>query len=350
MLRGGWEGGYNFSAMKVKDVGEFGVIELLNEMIVGRRAQGSDSAGSGCQLLVDTGDDAAAWKVGETTELLTTDTMVEGVHFTRKTTPWGDLGWKALAANISDIAAMGGLPKYALVTLGLPPETEVDDIRELYRGMLDIANAYDVSVVGGDMVRSDAVFITIGLTGVHPGQPMVRSAALVGYEVAVTGSVGCSGGGLKLMLERPQAAGEAADYLRQRHRRPEPAVAEGRILADNGVCAAMDVSDGLADDLSKLCCASGVAARIYADQAPVHPFLRELFPEGATELALTGGEDYVLLFTAAPGLMQSVLPKLPPGAAVIGETVAGDPGQVTVVDSFGVETSVGRSGWDHFGG
>ena len=310
---------------------------------------GGDKA-SDCRLVVDTGDDAAAWKTAETTELLTTDTMVEGVHFTRKTTPWGDLGWKALAANISDIAAMGGLPKYALVTLGLPGETEVDDVRELYRGMLDIANAYGVLLVGGDTVRSDSVFITISLTGVHPGQPMVRSAAQVGDEVAVTGPVGCSAGGLKLILESSQASGEAADYLRQRHRRPEPAVAEGRILAENGVCAAMDVSDGLAGDLSKLCCASGLAARIHADQLPVHPFLSEVFPEDAIELALTGGEDYVLLFTAAPDLMRSLLPKLPTGAAVIGETVAGDPGQVTVVDSAGVETAAVRSGWDHFGG
>ena len=349
LLRGGWQGGYNFSVMQVKDVGEFGVIGLLNEMIVEQRAQGCDGSPDS-QLLVDTGDDAAAWKVGETTELLTTDTMVEGVHFTRKTTPWGDLGWKALAANISDIAAMGGLPKYALVTLGLPPETEVEDIRDLYRGMLDIANAYGVSLVGGDTVRSDAFFITIGLTGVHPGQPMVRSAAQVGDEIAVTGPVGSSGGGLKLMLECPQAAGEAADYLRERHRRPEPAVAQGRILADNGVYAAMDVSDGLGDDLSKLCCASRVAARIYSDQVPVHPFLSEVFPEDSAGLALDGGEDYVLLFTAAPGLMRSVLPLLPDGAAVIGETVAGEPGRVMVVDSSGVERAVARGGWDHFGG
>ncbi len=350
LLRGGWQGGYNFSVMRVKDVGEFGVIGLLNEMIVEQRAWRGADEDSECRLVVDTGDDAAAWRVGEATELLTTDTMVEGVHFTRKTTPWSDLGWKALAANISDVAAMGGLPKYAVVTLGLPPETEVEDIRELYSGMLDIANGYGVSLVGGDTVRSDAVFITIGLTGVHQGQPMVRSAAQVGDEVAVTGPVGCSGGGLKLMLEGPSASGEAADYLRQRHRRPEPAVSEGRILADNGVCAAMDVSDGLADDLSKLCYASGLAARIYADKAPVHPFLKDIFPEEAAELALTGGEDYVLLFTAAPGLMRSVLPMLPGGAAVIGETVAGEPGQVTVVDSTGVETAAGRGGWDHFGG
>ena len=349
-MRGGWEGGYNSCAMLVKDMGEFGVIALLNEMIVERRVQGGDAAAFDCRLLVDTGDDAAAWKVGPTTELLTTDTMVEGVHFTRDTTPWRDLGWKSLAANISDIAAMGGLPKYALVTLGLPPETEVDDIRELYAGLLDIANAYCVSLVGGDTVRSPSTFITISLTGVHPGEPLVRSAAQVGDEIAVTGPVGCSSGGLKLMLDRAQASGEAAEYLRQRHRRPEPAVAQGRILSENGVCAAMDVSDGLADDLSKLCCASGVTARIYTDQVPVHPLLNEVFPENAVELALQGGEDYVLLFTAARELMQSVLPKLPSGAAVIGETLAGEPGQVSVVDSSGVERAADRSGWDHFGG
>ena len=263
-------------------------------MIVEQRVQGGGAGDSGCSLLVDTGDDAAAWRVGETTELLTTDTMVEGVHFTRNTTPWRDLGWKALAANISDIAAMGGLPKYAVVTLGLPPETEVEDIRELYRGMLEIANACGVSVVGGDMVRSDSVFITIGLTGMHPGQPMVRSAAQAGDEVAVTGPVGCSGGGLKLMLESPRQ-GRSGGLFAAATPATRASGGRGRILAENGVCAAMDVSDGLADDLSKLCCASGVAARIYSDQVPVHPFLREVFPEGATGLALTGGEDYVLL-------------------------------------------------------
>ena len=331
-------------------MGEFGVIELLNEMIVEQRAQGDSDGASGFQLLVDTGDDAAAWKVGATTELLTTDTMVEGVHFTRDTMSWRDLGWKALAANISDIAAMGGLPKYAVVTLGLPAETEVADIRELYRGMLDIANAYGVALVGGDMVRSSSVFISIGLTGVHPGEPLVRSAARAGDEIAVTGPVGSSGGGLKLMLDHPQALGEAADYLRERHRRPEPAVIQGRMLADNGVYAAMDVSDGLADDLSKFCCASGMAARIYMDKVPVHPFLMQALPDDAVELALSGGEDYVLLFTAAPALMRSVLPRLPAGAAVIGETVAGEPGQVMVVDSVGAERRAGRSGWDHFGG
>ena len=335
--------------MQVKELGEFGVIDLLNAMIVEQRAEADKASASGFHLLVDTGDDTAAWKTTEATELFTTDTVVEGVHFTRDTTPWQDLGWKSMASNISDIAAMGGLPKYALVTLGLPPETEVEDIRELYQGMLRIANTYGVALVGGDMVRSPAVFITISLTGVHPGQPMLRSAAQIGDEIAVTGPVGGSGGGLRVMLDTPELPGEAADYLRRCHRLPEPAVVQGRFLADHGVRAAMDVSDGLTDDLSKLCSASGVSARVYSNQIPLHPLLKQAFPDKFMELALNGGEDYVLLFTAAPELMREVVPLLPSGAAVIGEVLVGEPGQVRVVDSEGIEKVADRRGWDHFG-
>ena len=111
----------------------------------------------------------------------------------------------------------------------------------------------------------------------------------------------------------------------------------------------MDVSDGLADDLSKLCLASAVSARLYADRVPVHHLLKQAFPEGFLDLALYGGEDYVLLFTAAPDLMEKVLSLLPDGAAVVGEVVAGEPGRVSVVDPSGAEKIAGRGGWDHFG-
>lgn len=344
--------------MRVQELGEFGVIDLLNAMVVQQRAGPNNGAPYSIRLLVDTGDDTAAWQTGPTTELFTTDTVVEGVHFTRATTPWRDLGWKSIAANISDIAAMGGLPTYALITLGLPADTEVEDIQELYLGMLEISNKYGVAIVGGDMVRSPVVFITVALTGVHPGRPMLRSTARAGDRVALTGPVGGSGGGLRLMLEQgqfsdPEAIGavslEAAEYLRRCHRRPEPAVAAGRTLAEAGVMAAMDVSDGLADDLSKLCRASGVAARLYADRIPVPPQLKEAFPEDYLELALKGGEDYLLLFTAAPELMRRVMSNLPGGAATVGEITPGDPGRVVIVDSSGAEVVAGRGGWDHFG-
>jgi thiamine-monophosphate kinase len=330
--------------MLVKNLGEFGLIEILNDMVVQQRQPGH-SAG----LLVDTGDDTAAWKTGHTTELFTTDTMVEGVHFTQSTTPWVDLGWKCLASNISDIAAMGGAPLHALITLGLPPETKVEDVKQLYLGLLEIGNKYGVAIIGGDVVRAPVTFITVSITGTISGQPLLRSAGREGDEIGVTGQVGGSRGGLRLLTGTPVDMAEAAEYLVRCHRRPEPAVTLGAMLAQHGVATAMDVSDGLADDLSKLCQASGLAARLYADRVPVNPLLKQVFPDDYLELALNGGEDYCLLFAAPPPVMGNLMSILPEDAAIIGELVAGEPGVVIVVDESGRETVAGRGGWDHFG-
>ena len=347
--------GYNPFAMKIRELGEFGVIGLLNDMVVRQRGGPDNATPFSFKLHVDTGDDTAAWRSGVATELFTTDTVVEGVHFTRETTPWVDLGWKCIASNVSDIAAMGGLPLYALITLGLPPDTEIEDIQLLYQGMLEICNRYGVSIIGGDMVRSPVAFVTVGLTGVHGGEPMLRTNARVGDLVGVTGHLGDSGGGLQLMLAEQEVSDlplrvsiDAADYLRWRHRRPDPAVEAGRALVEAGVVTAMDVSDGLADDLGKLCRASGLAARIDAHRVPVHPYLVESFPDTYLQLALYGGEDYLLLFTAPPNVMERALGKLSPEAAVIGEIVAGKPASVAVVDESGVEMTPGAGGWDHF--
>ncbi len=336
-------------------MGEFGVIDLLTRMVVQQRGGPNHGADLSFKLTVDNGDDTAAWQTGKATELFTTDTVVEGVHFTRETTPWRDLGWKCIASNVSDIAAMGGLPMYALVTLGLPPETEVSELEQLYEGMMEISNEHGVAIVGGDMVRSPVVFITIGLTGIHAGQPMLRSTARPGDQVAVTGYLGSSGGGLRLMLGAghdsnlsDQVSEEAAEYLRVCHRRPRPAVAEGRILSASGVVTAMDVSDGLADDLSKLCRSSGLSARIHAGQVPVHPLLKQAYPDDYLDLALGGGEDYLLLFTAPAEVMALVMPQLSQGAAVVGELLPGEPGRVSVLDVDGSERPVSGAGWDHF--
>ena len=336
-------------------MGEFGVIDLLTRMVVQQRGGPNHGADLSFKLTVDNGDDTAAWQTGKATELFTTDTVVEGVHFTRETTPWRDLGWKCIASNVSDIAAMGGLPMYALVTLGLPPETEVSELEQLYEGMMEISNEHGVAIVGGDMVRSPVVFITIGLTGIHAGQPMLRSTARPGDQVAVTGYLGSSGGGLRLMLGAghdsnlsDQVSEEAAEYLRVCHRRPRPAVAEGRILSASGVVTAMDVSDGLADDLSKLCRSSGLSARIHAGQVPVHPLLKQAYPDDYLDLALGGGEDYLLLFTAPAEVMALVMPQLSQGAAVVGELLPGEPGRVSVLDVDGSEMPASGAGWDHF--
>lgn len=335
---------------RVKDIGEFGVIERLNRMVVDRGAV--NDAVRSFPLLVDTGDDTAVWQAGEGRELFTTDTVVEGIHFTRHTTPWQDLGWKAIAANISDVASMGGQPTYALITLGLPPETEVADIEEMYRGMLEICDEYGMAIVGGDIVGSPVMFVTTALTGVTQSAPLLRSNARPGDAVAVTGYVGSSGGGLRLMLDSADDESEAAGFLRQAHRRPAPAVKQGQMLAEAGITTAMDVSDGLADDLGKLCAASGVAAVIQAPAVPIHPMLRLRFPGDCLSLALGGGEDYVLLFTGPPGVVEPLIPHLGEGSAVIGsiaEVGAGEsPGKVTVVDDAGQPIASAGRGWDHF--
>ncbi len=334
--------------MLIRDLGEFGVIDLLNRMVVEGRIIQDGLPCSGVKLLVDTGDDTAAWNAGDATELFTTDTVVEGVHFTRETTPWRDLGWKSLASNISDIAAMGGLPTHSLVTLGLPPDTAVADLEDLYRGMLEICNQFGVFIVGGDMVRSPVAFITVALSGVTGGKPLLRSTGKQGDAIAVTGYLGSSAGGLKLMLEGLAASGEAAEHLRNAHRRPVPDVAAGRVLAESGVATAMDVSDGLCDDLGKLCRASGVAAEIEASRVPIHPLLRQAFPEECLGMALNGGEDYKLMFTGPPGQVEAVSALLPHPATVVGRITDGEPGRVKVLDSSGAEMPSNRRGWDHF--
>jgi thiamine-monophosphate kinase len=150
------------------------------------------------------------------------------------------------------------------------------------------------------------------------------------------------------MLKGVKAPAQARAALVEAHRRPRPRIAEGRVLSREGVRCAMDVSDGLLDDLGKLCQASGVAARLYLDRLPCHPALAEAFPTRYRELALGGGEDYELLFTAAPELMARVLPLLAAGGTVVGEIVAGKPGAVIVLDAGGGEVKDLRGGWDHF--
>ena len=335
--------------MKVKEIGEFGVISLLTEIVTRERKASDNASRHGFKLLVDVGDDTAAWQTSQGTELFTTDTAVEGVHFTKATTPWRDLGWKIMAANVSDIAAMGGLPLYAIVTLGLPPDTDTDDLESLYKGMVELGNSYGTAIVGGDIVRSPIVFVTVGLTGVCEGTPMQRSTAKPGELVAATGYLGSSAGGLAIMLEELATTGEAVEYLKTAHRRPEPCVSQGQTLSRHSVRTAMDISDGLIDDLSKLCQASQVAARINADKIPIHSMLKDAYPQKYLELALGGGEDYQLIFTAPADIMAAALSELPPPACVIGEISEGESGQVTVVDSKAdtVLTS-STKGWDHF--
>ncbi len=337
--------------MRISDLGEFGLVELVQDWTRQSIRASEPDPSAVYRTVVDNGDDGAAvtFVRAGVTELYTTDTMVDGVHFTSETTPWRDLGWKAIASNVSDVAAMGGTAALALITLGLPADTRVDDVKELYAGMTEICCEFGARVIGGDMVRSPVGFVTVALTGIATGKPMVRTTARPGHLVGLTGSVGGSAGGLRAMLEKEAVSGSAADQLVMTHRRPRPHVPEGQILVANGIDSAMDVSDGLADDLAKLCSASGVAANIWAEKVPAHPALQAVFPNDWLDLALYGGEDYVLLFTAQPEVMSAVMGLLPDGAAVIGEITDGTPGTVTVLEPDGTTRLRAGAGWDHFG-
>ena len=338
--------------MRISDLGEFGLIELVQQWTQTAEPESGPAQQAQFRIAVPNGDDAAAitFPDGPVTELYTTDTMVDGVHFTLATTPWRDLGWKAIASNISDVAAMGGDPVAALVTLGLPSGTAVADVKELYAGMMEICGEYGGRTIGGDMVRSPVAFVTVALTGIASGTAMVRTASEPGHLVAVTGPVGSSAGGLRQLLAGAADGQDAESELIRQHRRPRPHVAAGKALVAAGVRSAMDVSDGLADDLGKLCSASGVSAVIQADSVPVAPALKAAFPGDWLDLALYGGEDYVLLFTAYPDIMDVAMGELSPGAAVVGEITEGRPGVVSVRDNAGNTVERGGAGWDHFAG
>jgi len=334
--------------MQIKDLGEFGTIDIINKLISSNRASSRPVSQSARNILVDTGDDTAAWSPYETIELITTDTVVQGIHFTLDTISWHDLGWKSLAANISDIASMGGNPSYAVITLGLPDTTDISDIKELYRGILSIADRYGVSIVGGDMVRAKEAFITIALTGSINKTPLIRTMASPGDLIAVSGYIGSSAGGLKLIQENLVVAEAVSEYLIEMHRLPIPQIASGRLILDYGLTTGMDISDGLSDDLAKLCLASGVSATLHIDKIPIHTLLKSTFPNEYIDLALYGGEDYHILFTGAHDKVSQIITKMSDGAAIIGEITHGVPGQITLVYQNGERIVSSRKGWDHF--
>ncbi len=333
--------------MKISELGQFRLIDLVNEMV--NKSRNEESA-SWQNLIIGIGDDTAAWRCDDTTQLAKVDCQVQNVHFSFDYVTWEELGWKALAVNLSDIAAMGGFPRYALVSLGLPPDTEVDDVTDLYRGMLKLAKSSGTAVIGGNMSGSAVVFVdvtVIGSTGDKNGSMLLRSSVKPGDKVAVTGYVGTAAAGLDMLRKKMRFDAETTNILRIGFARPVPRLAEGRLLIESGVKAAIDISDGLLADLGHICESSRVGADVYIENVPVHPKVRESFGDKALELALSGGEDYELLFTASREIIEKVKQSARCPVTVIGEIVAA-PGKITLVDGKGNRFSPGKTGWDHF--
>ena len=332
--------------MKISELGEFGLIDLLAKMVSGSR---NKQFASWRNLVVGIGDDTAAWHTGASIQLATVDTLVQDVHFSLSTASWSELGWKALAINLSDIAAMGGVPGYALVSLGLPGNTEVDDVAVLYEGMIELAQRFEVAIVGGNVSRASAVSITITVFGSTRNKHMLtRSAAMPGDKVAVTGYPGTAAAGLEMLTAKLQFKPEVAACLREAFLRPLPRIAEGQLLIEQGVAAAIDISDGLISDLNHVCKTSRVGARVEVSHLPIHPVVKDNFGDRSLEMALSGGEDYELLFTASDAVIDKVRKAASCPVTVIGEIVADETATVRVVDINGNPFNLRKAGWDHF--
>lgn len=338
--------------LKVKDIGEFGLIERIARLLPCRAPD----------VVVGIGDDVAVLKgVSPDYLLATCDCQVESIHFNRDLITAQQLGRRVVAVNVSDIAAMGGEPSWALVSLVLPEETDIGYVDSLYEGMRTELAEFGGVVVGGNVSRSpDRLMIDFFLLGrVPPERMLLRSGARAGDVVLVTGHPGDSRAGLEC-LRRPELTiePEHREPLLSRHLTPRARLAEGRLLASTGKVHAMaDVSDGLAADLRHICKASGTGFRIVADRLPISPACRHTAEgacEDATEWALTGGEDYELVFTtapeAAPALQRLLEEETGTTSTIVGEILQ-DPTRSEIVMPDGSTRGLPPSsvGWDHFG-
>ena len=325
--------------MNASELGEFGLIDRLAAAV---------GAEPPADLIAGIGDDAAVWRAGETVLLATTDTLVEGVHFLPELAPWADVGWKALAVNVSDIAAMGGEPLFALITLALPPETDVAVVDDLYVGLLECARQYGVTIAGGDIVRAPQVSVTIALIGraqMRDGEPLLmwRDAAKAGDVIAVTGTLGDSAAGLWRLRKGAPAGGP----LVQAHLRPRPPLAAAQEAARDGIACAIDVSDGLMQDLAHVCEMSGLGAHVRIEALPLSEELRAAYPEDALALASTGGEDYQLLLAGAQETIERLRETAGVSVTVIGEMLETAERGPRLLDESGKEVAVAAGGWDH---
>jgi len=332
--------------VKLSEFGEFALIELIHD-ITGKFKNTKQSSWQ--QLLIGIGDDAAAWQGDSHIQLATTDSMVQGTHFDLNNITWEELGWKALAVNLSDIAAMGGTPKYALLSVALPGELEVENVAQFCHSAASLAAKFGVAIVGGNISTAPNIVINITVFGSAKTRSILkRSTATPGEQIAVTGNLGLSAAGLKMFKEKISLDAQVAGILRKAHLQPVPKIKEGQILAQHGVKTAIDISDGLIADLEHICEASKVGAKIKVVQLPVHPMVKANFPD-YHELALYGGEDYELLFTADKNIIVQVRKALNYPITIIGDIVEeGLPDRVTLLDHKGNTITASNRGWEHF--
>jgi thiamine-monophosphate kinase len=309
--------------------------------------------GATSRVLLGIGDDAAVWQPARSQRsVISSDALIEGVHFSRDWMSPDQIGWRAMAANLSDLAAMGARPCLATVALGVPPEWAPEALMQCYRGMVRCARAYAIAIAGGDLVRAPVLTIAITVVGeVRATHCKTRAGARAGDVFAVTGALGASRAGLDVARRTVQLDDQLSAAALAAHRTPEPRIAMGRWLgASRHVHAMMDCSDGLSIDLARMARASGVGVRLervpVADAAEAAALGLGLDP-GA--YALAGGEDFELIVAVEPRafayLARRFRTRFGSTLERLGEARADE--RIVMVNQ-GREEPIPPTGWDHF--
>jgi thiamine-monophosphate kinase len=322
----------------LRDRGERALLEEIRRAVPARG-----------RVLLGPGDDAAVLAPSRHSLILTTDALVEGVHFRRGWLTPRALGQRAFAVSVSDVAAMGGRPIAALLAIAAHSDMPAAELREIVRGVRAGAEAAGAALAGGNLAAARVLSLTVAVLGEAPWQPVTRAGGRAGDLLFVTGDLGGAAFGLRLLgLTRSIPRGASAVG---RWQRPVARLRAGAALARGKIAAAMiDLSDGLLIDADRLCRASGVGARLRGDRLPLAPAVRTLPPRAARALALAGGEDYELLFAVRPARLGALaVARRAFGCRIthVGELVRGR--GVCVIDARGRTLALPHhTGHEHF--
>ena len=352
------------SVKPISDIGEFGLIERISSIV-------ASTCKTEPRLIEGIGDDCAVYELSfSTVQVATTDLLLEHVHFDLLTTPLQHLGSKAISVNISDICAMNAKPCYALISIALPPKASVEFVETVYRGMSETASLYNTALAGGDTsVSSGGVTISVVVAGeVEKEKISYRKGARPGDLVCVTGTLGGAAAGLKVLMREKDVMLEhlrhgekynrdvisnLEDYNEAIQRQLLPSarvdIIEFFNKHDIVPTSMIDISDGLASDLAHICERSGVGVRIEESRIPILSQARHIadeFQEDAVNYALSGGEDYQLLFTLKAEQFSAIASH--PDISVIGKITPEEEGMV-LTDIYGMNIDMNTlGGFNHF--
>lgn len=324
--------------LSLRDIGEFGLIHKLEKIFTIKNT---------ARLVKGIGDDAAVVRTDPRQALIfTTDMMMEDVHFSLKYEDFFSIGWKSLAINISDVASMGGIPKWAVISIGIPVGIPVDNVDNIARGIEALAKKYGVDIIGGDTIKSpDKLVINVALLGEAPPREILyRKGSQPGDVLFVTGKLGEAAAGLEILRNLKLEIGNS-QLLVRRYLRPEPRVKEAACIVKNKLASSMiDISDGLLVSVRFLCEQSKVGAKIYLDKIPLNHRLSTINYQQALKWAVSGGEDYELLFTVPADRKKKALKLFPHGC--IGEITKKS--GVALLNRNGEKASMEDTGYEHF--